>query len=184
VQESLNDAAANVENDPYVPEARPDATYADLVDRVEGRGPQRKPTGVVRTDYARSAAARRAVLLRSQGGCESPSCTGMPAESNRRGEPILDVDHIKDLALGGEDHPRNMAALCPNCHACKTRGANAAKWRRELLRVVSIADAAALQASKERDRRSSFRGSHDQSGAAASQVLPGGGRSEDDASTA
>jgi 5-methylcytosine-specific restriction protein A len=184
VRESLNDAADNVENDPYVPEARPDATYAELVDRVEGRGPQRKPTGVMRTDYARSAAARRAVLLRCQGGCESPSCTGMPAERNRRGEPILDVDHIKDLALGGEDHPRNMAALCPNCHACKTRGANATKWRRELLRVVSIADAAALQASKERDRRSSFRDPHDQSGAAVSQVLPGGERSEDDASIA
>src|SRR5215217_1304942 len=80
----------------------------------------------------------------------------MPAELNRRGEPILDVDHIKDLALGGDDHPRNMAALCPNCHACKTRGANAGAWRRELLRVVAVADGAALRASREQDRRSRF----------------------------
>jgi 5-methylcytosine-specific restriction protein A len=154
VRESLGEANETVEDDPYVPEARPDATYAELVDRVEGRGQHRKPTGVMRTDYARSAAARRAALLRSHGQCESPSCTGMPAESNRRGEPILDVDHIKDLALGGDDHPRNMAALCPNCHACKTRGANAARWRRELLRVVAVADAAALRAAKQQDRQS------------------------------
>jgi hypothetical protein len=58
-----------------LPEARASASYADLVDRVESRGRQRKPNGTIRTDFARSAAAPRAVLLRSGGKCESPPCT-------------------------------------------------------------------------------------------------------------
>ena len=68
----------------------------------------------------------------------------MPAEPNRQGQPILDVDHIKDLAKGGDDHPTNMVALCPNCHAVKTRGKNVAAWRKELLAIVRLAHDAAV----------------------------------------
>ncbi|WP_459349076.1 HNH endonuclease signature motif containing protein [Cellulomonas olei] len=67
----------------------------------------------------------------------------MPAERNRQGDPILDVDHIRDLGLGGDDHPRNMVALCPNCHACKTRGERAPQWRKELVLIAAAADSAA-----------------------------------------
>lgn len=66
--------------------------------------------------------ARRAVMLRSQGHCESPRCTGDIQDLTEAGEPILEVDHIHDLAKGGEDLPAQMIALCPNCHAIKTRG--------------------------------------------------------------
>jgi hypothetical protein len=34
---------------------------------------------------------------------------------------MLEVDHIHDLALGGDDSPAQMIALCPNCHQVKTR---------------------------------------------------------------
>lgn len=139
---TLQDAAATSADNSNVPEANPAASYADLIRRIESRGQPRRSTGVVRTDYARSAAARRAVMLRSNGNCESPACTGMPAEPNRRGEPILDVDHVLDLARGGEDHPRNMVALCPNCHAVKTRGANTQRWRRQLARIAESAHVA------------------------------------------
>lgn len=122
-----------------VPEARPAATYDELLARVETRAPAPPAGAVVRTDYARSAAARRAVLLRCEGKCENPSCTGMPGEPNRRGEPILDVDHVHDLALGGADHPRNMVALCPNCHAVKTRGKNARAMRQQLKAIALAA---------------------------------------------
>lgn len=141
VVRSMNDASDTVEDSPFVPEAAAASTYAELLARVDERGQVRRNNGIVRTDFARSAAARRAVLTRSGGKCESATCTGMPPDTNRRGEPILDVDHIRDLALGGDDHPRNMVALCPNCHACKTRGADAARWRRELARIVLAADA-------------------------------------------
>ncbi|WP_372494440.1 HNH endonuclease signature motif containing protein [Actinoallomurus purpureus] len=35
---------------------------------------------------------------------------------------MLEVDHIDQLADGGRDHPIQMIALCPDCHAVKTRG--------------------------------------------------------------
>jgi 5-methylcytosine-specific restriction protein A len=145
VRATVSEARAATDDGPSVPEAAESPTYRELVDRVNRRGQPRRPTGVLRVDYARSAAARRAVLVRCAGLCESPSCTGMPAECNRRGEPILDVDHITDLAKGGEDHPRNMAALCPNCHASKTRGRDPRRWRQRLLLVVAAADAEALR---------------------------------------
>lgn len=137
VVETLADTKQTTDDAPSPPETADDPTYRSLVDRVNQRGQQRRPgTKVVRTDYARSAAARRAVLVRAEGSCEWPHCTGMPGELTRAGHPILDVDHIQDLGLGGEDHPLNMAALCPNCHACKTRGGNAKQWRAELKRIA------------------------------------------------
>jgi 5-methylcytosine-specific restriction protein A len=139
VLDAVDEAAAAADDEAAPPEAQAAPSYAALIARVDRRGQPRRPNGVVRADYARSAAARRAVLVRCGGQCESPRCTGMPAELTRRGQPILDVDHIRDLAKGGEDHPRNMVALCPNCHACKTRGGNAARWRRELTQVARTA---------------------------------------------
>ena len=65
------------------------------------------------------------------------------AEAAARG-PVLDVDHIQDLGRGGEDDPRNMVALCPNCHACKTRGAESARWRRELRDIAQRAHEAVV----------------------------------------
>lgn len=141
----LDEAEAATEDSPIPPEAKPGSTYLDLLNRVEALGNAKRPTGVVRTNYQRSAAARGAVLLRANGRCESERCTGMPAELNRQGEPIMDVDHITDLALGGEDHPRNMVALCPNCHACKTRGTNARRWRAELAKVAERAHERAIR---------------------------------------
>lgn len=73
-------------------------------------------------DPVRSADARQAVLLRSDGRCENPGCTGDVHDLADGGEPILEIDHILDLALGGADDPAQMIALCPNCHAMKTRG--------------------------------------------------------------
>jgi 5-methylcytosine-specific restriction protein A len=46
------------------------------------------------------------------------------------------VDHVNELARGGQDIPDTMIALCPNCHALKTRGSNRQKLRRELLVVA------------------------------------------------
>ncbi len=84
----------------------------------------------------RSAAARRAVLLRSEGRCENPRCTGDIEDLTDRGDPILEVDHIHDLASGGPDNPVQMIALCPNCHEIKTRGQT-----REELRPILLAAA-------------------------------------------
>ncbi|MEU8136327.1 HNH endonuclease signature motif containing protein [Streptodolium elevatio] len=78
--------------------------------------------------------ARSLVIARSGGRCESPLCASHGfREVSRTGEPILEVDHVQDLSRGGADHPANMVALCPNCHAVKTHGRQGEQLR-ELLR--------------------------------------------------
>jgi 5-methylcytosine-specific restriction enzyme A len=84
----------------------------------------------------RSVAAREAVLLRSGGQCENPRCTGDVQDVTDSGAPILEVDHVRDLAKGGPDKPDQMIALCPNCHATKTRGRTRQSLQRELLVVT------------------------------------------------
>ena len=77
--------------------------------------------------------ARQAVMLRSQGRCENPRCTGDIQDLTDAGNPILEVDHTHDLAKGGEDLPAQMIALCPNCHAVKTRGSTRGELKQVLL---------------------------------------------------
>ena len=106
------------------------AEYRRLCDRVDMFWAGRDSTRASRmsADPVRSAEARQAVLLRSEGRCENPGCTGDIHDLTDGGDPILEIDHIHDLALGGPDDPAQMIALCPNCHAIKTRG----RTRKEL----------------------------------------------------
>jgi 5-methylcytosine-specific restriction protein A len=90
----------------------------------------------ISVDILRLESARRAVLLRSEGHCENPRCTGEAQDITEAGRPILEVDHIRDLAQGGPDHPEQMIALCPNCHAIKTRGRTREQLRHELFTVA------------------------------------------------
>ncbi|MEU6603843.1 HNH endonuclease signature motif containing protein [Streptomyces shenzhenensis] len=72
---------------------------------------------------------RKAVLERSKGLCENQRCRDRePVGYTDNGDPILEIDHVVEHAKGGRDHGSNTIALCPNCHALKTRGRD----RREL----------------------------------------------------
>ncbi|MFF3863397.1 HNH endonuclease signature motif containing protein [Streptomyces sp. NPDC002209] len=112
--------------------------YRTLVRQAEQREDstrgKRGPTAGGRP--VRIAAARGAVLLRSGGRCENPDCAGQPEELTDAGHPILEVDHVEELASGGRDHPSRMIALCPNCHALKTRGRNRARLADILCRIA------------------------------------------------
>jgi 5-methylcytosine-specific restriction enzyme A len=114
------------------------AEYRRLCERADVFWTGREDTRAPRTsaDPIRSRAARRAVILRSKGRCENPDCTGDIQDVTDSGDPILEIDHIHDLARGGADDPAQMIALCPNCHAIKTRGRT-----REQLREVLFAEA-------------------------------------------
>jgi 5-methylcytosine-specific restriction protein A len=101
--------------------------------RQAGEAPRRDATG---SDPIRLAAARKAVLKRSDGYCENPTCTGQPADVTTAGAAILEVDHVVELGLGGRDHPSQMIALCPNCHAIKTRGRTRDALRSVLLELA------------------------------------------------
>ncbi|MFB6614680.1 HNH endonuclease signature motif containing protein [Streptomyces sp. NPDC056367] len=76
--------------------------------------------------------ARRAVIHRSKGRCENPQCAGHPVDVTDAGEPLLEVDHIDELATGIDDDAQQMIALCANCHDLKTRG----RSRHELIPVL------------------------------------------------
>ncbi|MGX2996451.1 HNH endonuclease [Streptomyces sp. JNUCC 64] len=108
------------------------------LERRDGRAPRTRNTPV------RSAAARRAVLDRSAGRCENPGCAGQPVDTTDRGQPILEVDHVDPLGSGGRDHPSVMVALCPNCHAVKTRGSTRDALARTLLAVAAARHRATL----------------------------------------
>ncbi|WP_412074925.1 HNH endonuclease [Streptomyces xanthophaeus] len=111
------------------------ARYRQLVQAVEEReqhtrGRRREQT---LSRPVRLAAAREAVLVRSEGRCENPGCGGQPADLTDDGRPLLEVDHVVEIATGGRDAPEQMVALCPNCHAIKTRGRTRESLRKLLL---------------------------------------------------
>ncbi|WP_158708923.1 HNH endonuclease signature motif containing protein [Streptomyces sp. NRRL S-920] len=106
-----------------------------LVERREESRRGRRRESVSR-DPIRSSSARRAVLLRSAGQCENPACGGQPDDVTDSGDPLLEVDHVVEIAGEGRDHPSQMIALCPNCHAVKTRGRSRHEVRATLLEVA------------------------------------------------
>jgi 5-methylcytosine-specific restriction enzyme A len=121
-----------------LPESPLERAYRELYAIASRGADERAGTRVDRTASmpVRSAAARRAVLVRSGGRCENPRCTGDIQDRTTAGDPILEIDHVHDLALGGPDDPAQMVALCPNCHAIKTRGRTAEQLRAQLLAVA------------------------------------------------
>ncbi|MFE9661976.1 HNH endonuclease [Streptomyces sp. NPDC005955] len=114
------------------------AHYERLCQLVEGGEAERHGRRTERTTSrpVRSAAARRAVFERSGGRCENPGCPGQPVDVTDRGTAILEIDHVDPLAGGGRDHPAGMIALCPNCHAVKTRGRTRHHLAERLLAVA------------------------------------------------
>ncbi|MFD9456101.1 HNH endonuclease [Streptomyces sp. NPDC059985] len=132
------------------------AKYTDAVPAASGsasaQDPYRRLCRAIKADEAvtrlrtverpasveryRDPRAVEAVLERCGGSCENPGCGGMPQDTTVRGEPLLEVDHIDDHASGGRDHPKRMIALCPNCHAMKTRGARAELLRERFRKVA------------------------------------------------
>ncbi|WP_199896817.1 HNH endonuclease signature motif containing protein [Streptomyces niger] len=106
------------------PDSRDVARYRQLVSSVEQREAATRGCRVERVnrEIVRLGLARQAVLLRCGGRCENPGCGGQPADVKDDGRPILEVDHVKRISEGGRDHPVQMVALCPNCHAMKEHG--------------------------------------------------------------
>jgi 5-methylcytosine-specific restriction enzyme A len=70
-----------------------------IADRHRERGTGRRAARNLDV-LMRSAAARRAVIIRSAGRCENPHCTGQVEDLTDSGDPFLEVDHIRDLGPG------------------------------------------------------------------------------------
>lgn len=62
----------------------------------------------------RSEAVKLYVRKRAGGICEA--CKQPAPFQTKKGEAYLEPHHTTRLADGGPDHPRHVAAVCPNCH--------------------------------------------------------------------
>ncbi|MER6564111.1 HNH endonuclease signature motif containing protein [Streptomyces sp. NPDC001027] len=122
---------------------KPWTQYRKLVKSIERQeeATQGRRTAQTSNRPVRLIDARKAVLLRCQGRCENPTCGGQPTDVTDGGQPILEVDHVVEIAAGGRDHPVQMVALCPNCHAMKGRGRNREALRSVLVSVANRAHA-------------------------------------------
>lgn len=69
---------------------------------------------VVSTTHERNPYVVQYTRHRANGVCEL--CNSNAPFTNSKGEPYLEVHHIKWLSKGGDDTIENTVALCPNCH--------------------------------------------------------------------
>ena len=87
-------------------------------------------TDARRIIYSRSVAVSHYVLARASGACES--CSKPAPFSRRDGTPYLEPHHTRRVSDGGPDHPRWVAAVCPNCHREIHYGENGVEKNRHL----------------------------------------------------
>jgi 5-methylcytosine-specific restriction endonuclease McrA len=97
--------------------------YQSIVDVVP-----HKLTELMRRERSRLMAEY--ALTRSSGICEG--CLSPAPFIRRNGQPYLEIHHLKELASGGNDHPANVAAICPNCHARVTHGKDGGEFNSEI----------------------------------------------------
>lgn len=89
------------------------------------------PNEAARNYYQRCRDVRHYVTRRAAGCCEN--CE-RPAPFRRAdGSPYLEPHYLRRLSDNGPDHPRYVAALCPNCHREMRYGEHAEQIRAALL---------------------------------------------------
>jgi 5-methylcytosine-specific restriction protein A len=86
-----------------------------------------------------SAQIRAYAKLRAGGMCEN--CNKAAPFKDKSGEPFLEVHHINRLADDGPDSPRNVAAICPNCHREAHLGRDTLGFRERLSQKIGEKEA-------------------------------------------
>lgn len=87
----------------------------------------------------RSAAIRVYALRRAEGVCEG--CGVDAPFTAKSGQLFLEVHHVRRMADGGPDHPRWVAALCPNCHRRVHHGADGAEHNGRVAASIALKEA-------------------------------------------
>lgn len=101
----------------------------ELIDQSQ---PHKHLAKVTLAEYRqRSNKVRRYALLRANGKCEACGCPAPFVDG--QGNGFLEVHHILRLADDGIDAPRNVAAICPNCHRRAHYSADRESFRQHLL---------------------------------------------------
>lgn len=91
--------------------------------------------------YYRSQALKMYVVARSKGRCEG---CGEKAPFKTKSGPFLECHHLHRLADGGPDHPKNVVALCPNCHRRAHYALDSESYNSQLKTVAIEAEKNAL----------------------------------------
>lgn len=78
----------------------------------------------------RNAIIAQYALARSVGQCEG--CQKPAPFLRRNGHPYLEIHHLLALGANGSDDPRNVAAVCPNCHTRISHGKDGAEWNKKI----------------------------------------------------
>jgi len=94
----------------------------------------RGSTEVSRQVRYRSEAVRTYVLRRANGVCEA--CRQNAPFVTANGRPYLEAHHLRQLSDEGPDHPRWVAALCPNCHRKAHYGMSRDQFNQRLAGIV------------------------------------------------
>jgi 5-methylcytosine-specific restriction protein A len=92
------------------------------------------PADRKRKVYERSQAVKAYALVRARGVCEG--CGEVAPFKNPKGRPYLEPHHLRRLSDEGPDHPRWVAALCPNCHRRIHYGADGTEYNRQVGRKI------------------------------------------------
>lgn len=82
------------------------------------------------SNIKRSDLIKTYALSRARGKCEGYSNDAPFLKRN--GQPYLEIHHLIELGNGGSDSPKNVIALCPNCHARVSHGLDGAKFNEDL----------------------------------------------------
>ncbi|APR04828.1 HNH endonuclease [Thauera chlorobenzoica] len=122
----------------------PEESLEDLrrraVEATSARPQGRDPKLALRAIYDRSVLVKNYVLRRSAGFCELCDQEA-PFLRKSAGTPYLEPHHINRLSDGGLDHPRYVAALCPNCHRRIHFGVDGSKLNNSLRHRVAALEA-------------------------------------------
>lgn len=79
-------------------------------------------TGSSEVSGMRSEVVREFALREANGVCQG--CNSKAPFKTNDDEPYLEVHHVTRVSDDGPDHPDNVIALCPNCHAEVHNGKN------------------------------------------------------------
>lgn len=129
-----------VQPEPARRDSRLKRLWNEPLEQLRQRALERPEKGVSSQErkqraYLRSEAVQIYVLRRSEGICEG--CREPAPFRRPDGRPYLEPHHLRRLADAGPDHPRWVAALCPNCHRRVHSGEDKASYNEKILEYVS-----------------------------------------------
>lgn len=92
------------------------------------------------TNRQRSIIIKNYALARSNGVCEG--CESPAPFITRNGTPYLESHHMTPVSPNGADDPRNVAAICPNCHARVEYGEDGERYNEKIRsKVLEVEEA-------------------------------------------